>query len=121
MATNALQFWAIFASILGVLVALVVMLLKFGRDTITKEDLRAAKEDLRLSLNNSIEAFRLEISKKFDEVDRRFDEVDRRLDEAASERREIKEEAAADRQEIKGEIVRLNQNYIDHLTHHNKE
>jgi hypothetical protein len=39
-------------------------------------------------------------------------------DEASTERKRIEEAATADRKEIKREIIRQNQNYIEHLAHH---
>ena len=155
---NTFQFWAILVAILGVFVTL----LKFNRNTITKEDLTSA-------LNSAIEALRLDMNKRFEEVDRRFEEavgdrekirremsegfadarVERQAirDDARVERQAIKEEAAGDREkirremgegfagarverkeiedearddrkEIKREIIRQNQNYIEHLAHH---
>jgi chromosome segregation ATPase len=91
-----------------------------------------------------------EVDRQFDEVDRRFGEVGRRFDEAAADRESIRAEAAADRekvrneardqwkdiktemsekfnlahverQKINGEIIRQNQNYIEHLAHHNTQ
>ena len=115
---NTFQFWAILVAILGVFVTL----LKFNRNTITKEDLTSA-------LNSAIEALRLDMNKRFEEVDRRFEEaagdrekIRREMSEgfagARVERKEIEDEARDDRKEIKREIIRQNQNYIEHLAHH---
>ena len=90
---ETIQLWAILIAVLGVLVTLIITIFKFGRNTVTKED-----------LNNSIESLRLDINKRFQEVNRRFEEVDRRFDEAATDRRRIEEDAADDRQKIRGEM-----------------
>ena len=85
---ETIQLWAILIAVLGVLVTLIITIFKFGRNTVTKED-----------LNNSIESLRLDINKRFQEVNRRFDE-------AATDRRRIEEDAADDRQKIRGEMSR---------------
>ena len=90
---ETIQLWAILIAVLGVLVTLIITIFKFGRNTVTKED-----------LNNSIESLRLDINKRFQEVNRRFEEVDRRFEEAATDRRRIEEDAADDRQKIRGEM-----------------
>ena len=82
---NTFQFWAILVAILGVFVTLFITLLKFNRNTITKEDLTSA-------LNSAIEALRLDMNKRFQEVDRRFEEVDRRFEEAVGDREKIRRE-----------------------------
>ena len=138
---NLIQFSAILISILGVFVTLFITMLKFNRNSVTKDD-----------LNNSIESLRSEMNKRFEEVNKRLDEatadrariekeaaVDRQKirDEAVANRQEIRDEAVANRQEIKAEmssgfaqarderkeikreIIRQNQNYIEHLAHHN--
>ena len=90
---------------------LIIMIVEFGRNNITKDD-----------LDNWITSLRLDVNKQ-------FEEVHKRLDEAAADRRRIEETAAAERNrienamsaqiaEVKVEITRLNQNYIDHLAHH---
>ena len=58
---ETIQLWAILIAVLGVLVTLIITIFKFGRNTVTKED-----------LNNSIESLRLDINKRFQEVNRRF-------------------------------------------------
>ena len=116
---NLFQFVALLVSIIGVFVALFVMLLKINRNSATKED-----------LNNSIGVLRSEINNRFEEVDRRFAEAAadrekkirmeiREWSTAASvERKRIEEQAREDRKEIKSELSRQNQNYIEHLAHH---
>ena len=174
---ETIQLWAILIAVLGVLVTLIIALLKFNRNSVTKEDLTSLKADLTSAFDRAIEALRLDMNKRFEEVDRRFEEAaterkeikeeaaaDRQLirtemsngfDHARDERKAIKEEAAADRQlirtemskgfdharvdrqlirmemskgfdharderkAIEGEIIRQNQNYIEHLAHHN--
>ena len=131
------EFWTILGAFLTIFVTLIIAILKFGRDTVTKDD-----------LNNKIESLLSAINQRFEAIDRQFEEINRRLDEAATDRKEIKEEAATDREkiriemsagfanahderkdieevarddrkEIKGELKRQNQNYIEHLAHHN--
>ena len=128
------QFVSILVPIFGILVAVIIALIKFSRNTVTKED-----------LNNSLESLRSEVNTRFDEIDRRFAEAaaDRKRieetaaldrekirdearterqdirDEARTERQDIRVEARAERQKINTEIVRQNQNYIDHLAYHN--
>ncbi len=143
---NVYHFLGILVPVLGIFVTLIIALLKFSRNSATKGDLRSFKEDL----NNNIEELRSYIDRRFDEVDRRFGEVGRRFDEAAADRESIRAEAAADRekvrneardqwkdiktemsekfnlapverQKINGEIIRQNQNYIEHLAHHNTQ
>ena len=115
---NLIQFGALLVSIIGVFVVLFVMLLKINRNSATKED-----------LNNSMGVLRSEINKRFEEVDRRFVEAaadrekirmeTREWSTAASvERKRIEEQAREDRKEIKSELSRQNQNYIEHLAHH---
>jgi hypothetical protein len=111
-----------------------------------KEDLNNNIEELRSYIDRRFD----EVDRRFDEVDRRFGEVGRRFDEAAADRESIRAEAAADRekvrneardqwkdiktemsekfnlahverQKINGEIIRQNQNYIEHLAHHNTQ
>ena len=111
-----------------------------------KEDLNNNIEELRSYIDRRFD----EVDRQFDEVDRRFGEVGRRFDEAAADRESIRAEAAADRekirneardqwkdiktemsekfnlahverQKINGEIIRQNQNYIEHLAHHNTQ
>ena len=102
---NTFQFWAILVAILGVFVTLFITLLKFNRNTITKEDLTSA-------LNSAIEALRLDMNKRFQEVDRRFEEavgdrekIRREMSEgfadARVERKEIENEARVERQAIR--------------------
>ena len=89
-----LQFWTTLIAVFGVFVTLLITMLKFNRNSVTKADLRDSKEEL----NNSIEAFRLEVNKK-------LEEIDERLVEAAADRRRIEEEARADRQRIEKEAA----------------
>ena len=89
-----LQFWTTLIAVFGVFVTLLITMLKFNRNSVTKADLRDSKEEL----NNSIEAFRLEVNKK-------LEEIDERLVEAADDRRRIEEEARADRQRIEKEAA----------------
>ena len=94
---------------------------KFSRNTVTKVD-----------LNNSTESLRLEINKRFEEVNRRFEEAaeDRekiRIEmsigfaEAAASREKIRDEARDQWKAINAEMIRHNQNYIEHLSHHNTQ
>ena len=87
---NTFQFWAILVAILGVFVTL----LKFNRNTLTKEDLTSA-------LNSAIEALRLDMNKRFQEVDRRFEEA---VGDREKIRREMSEgfaDARVERQAIR--------------------
>ena len=94
---NLIQFSAILISILGVFVTLFITMLKFNRNSVTKDD-----------LNNSIESLHSEMNKRFEEVNKRLDEAtaDRaRIEkEAAADRQKIRDEAVANRQEIKAEM-----------------
>ena len=101
---NTYHLLIILVPLLGIFVTLIFVIIKLGRNTVTKGDLNNS--------NNSIESPRSELNK-------RFEEVNRRLDEAADDRKRIEAEAAAERKEINAEIVRHNQNYIEHLAHHN--
>jgi hypothetical protein len=59
---------------------------------------------------------REEMSKGFDDA---RDERKAIEDGARFDRKAIRDEARVERTKIEGEIVRQNQNYIEHLAHHN--
>ena len=108
---------------------------KFSRNTVTKVDLNNSTESLRLEINKRFE----EVNRRFEEVNRQFEEVNRRFEEAAEDREKIRiemsigfAEAAASREKIRdeardqwkainAEMIRHNQNYIEHLSHHNTQ
>ena len=90
---NTYHLLIILVPLLGIFVTLIFVIIKLGRNTVTKGDLNNS--------NNRIESPRSELNKRFEEVNRRLDE------------------AAAERKEINAKIVRHNQNYIEHLAHHN--
>ena len=122
---NVYHFWGILVPVLGIFVTLIIALLKFSRNTVTKAD-----------LNNNMESLRSDINRRFDEA-----AADREAirAEAAADRQKISNEvrdqckdiktemsekfnlAHVERQKINGEIIRQNQNYIEHLVHHNTQ
>ena len=115
---NLLQFGALMASMIGIFVTLLLMLLKIVKNLATKEDVK-----------NNTEALRSEMNERFEEVNRRFEEAaaDREtirtemkegLTVASIERKRIEEQAREDSKEIKREINRQNQNYIERLAYH---
>ena len=62
------------------------------------------------------------------EMNARFDEVNRRLDEAHTHRNRIEDKidnvenkAQTHRNRIEDKVEQLNQNYIEHLVHHNEK
>jgi archaellum component FlaC len=57
---------------------------------------------------------RREINARFDGIDNGLDRMDVRLDK-------IEAQSRTDHQKIEDKIERLNQNYIEHLVHHNKK
>ena len=108
---------------LGICVTVLIVLIKFTRNSVTKDDLRAVKDDL----SNNIDALRSEMNRRFEEA---ADDRESIRAEAAADREKIRDEAAADqrqirtkvmnaRQAIEGEMSRQNQNYIEHLVYHN--
>ena len=62
------QFVSILVSMVGILVTVIIALIKFSRNTVTKNDLDN-------SLDNRIDSLRSEMNTRFDEVDRRFAEA----------------------------------------------
>ena len=91
---NMLQFAVILVPILGILVVLIIAMIKFGRNTVTKGDLTIIKDDL----TNSIQSLRSEING--------------RLAEASADREKIREEvsngfaaASADREKIRDDMI----------------
>ena len=109
---NVYHFWGILVPVLGIFVTLIIALLKFSRNTVTKAD-----------LNNNMESLRSDINRRFDEAaaDRQkiSNEVRDQCKDIKTEMSEKFNLAHVERQKINGEIIRQNQNYIEHLVHHN--
>ena len=138
---NLYYFLAILVPVLGIFVTVIIAVIKFSRNSVTKDDLKSVKDDLRDfkdDLSNKIDALRSEMNRRFEEAavarekirDEAAAERKQIKDEAAAERKQIKDEAAADRQLIRIEVMearkviademsRQNQNYIEHLVYHN--
>ena len=75
------EFWTILGAFLTIFITLIIAILKFGRDTVTKND-----------LNNKIESLFSAINQRFEAIDRQFEEINRRLDEATADREKIRME-----------------------------
>ena len=108
------HFVAILVAILGILVTLVTVIiavLKLGRNTVTKDD-----------LTNNIESLRSEMLRMFAKMEANFEQLrtdmDRRFAEAATNLENVRVEARDERKAINAEIIRQNQNYIEHLAYH---
>ena len=132
-----LYFLAILVPVLGIFVTVIIAVIKFSRNSVTKDDLRTVKDDLRDfkdDLSNKIDVLRLEMSRWFEEAaDARAkirEEMSEGFAKAEAAREKIRDEAAADRKQIRievmearkaieGEMSRHNQNYIEHLVYHN--
>ena len=97
---------------LGICVTVLIVLIKFTRNSVTKDDLRAVKDDL----SNNIDALRSEMNRRFEEAAADREKI---RDEAAADRRQIRTKVMNARQAIEGEMSRQNQNYIEHLVYHN--
>ena len=85
---NLLQFGALMASMIGIFVTLLLMLLKIVKNLATKEDVKNNTEALRSEMNERFE----EVNRRFEEVNRRFEEVNKRFEEAAADRETIRTE-----------------------------
>ena len=127
---NLYYFLAILVPVLGIFVTVIIAVIKFSRNSVTKDDLRTVKDDL----SNKIDVLRLEMNRRFEEaVDARAkirEEMSEGFAKAEAAREKIRDEAAADRKQIRievmearkaieGEMSRHNQNYIEHLVYHN--
>ena len=53
-----------------------------------------------------------------DRVDKRLVEVNQRIDQARTEISDVRSELKTEMSEIRSELSKLNQNHIDHLSHH---
>ena len=89
------HFWTILVAMFGIFVTLFLAMLKFNRNSVTKND-----------LNNSTESLRSETNKRLEEINRRIDEVNKRLDDATADRERIEAEAIAAREKIRNELKR---------------
>ena len=98
---NVYYFLGILVPILGIFVTVIIVLIKFNRNSVTKDDLRAVKDDL----SNNINALRSEMNRRFEEA---ADDREKIRTEAAADRRQMREgfaKAETDREKIQDEAA----------------
>ena len=98
---NVYYFLGILVPILGIFVTVIIVLIKFNRNSVTKDDLRAVKDDL----SNNIDALRSEMNRWFEEA---VDDREKIRTEAAADRRQMREgfaKAETDREKIQDEAA----------------
>ena len=61
---NLYYFLAILVPVLGIFATVIIAVIKFSRNSVTKDDLRTVKDDL----SNKIDVLRLEMNRRFEEA-----------------------------------------------------
>jgi hypothetical protein len=64
---------------------------------------------------------RREINGRFDEIQTQFGGIQKELDQAHTDRTRIESQLINHLHRIEDKVEQLNQNYIDHLAHHNQK
>ncbi len=80
--------------------------------------LKTTTERLEKHVEKQGESFVHALERFEDRVDKRFVEVNQRIDQVRTEIGDVRTEMNQRLSDMTGEISKLNQNHIDHLSHH---
>ena len=80
--------------------------------------LKTTTERLEKHVEKQGESFVHALERFEDRVDKRFVEVNQRIDQVRTEIGDVRSELKTEMSEIRSELSKLNQNHIDHLSHH---
>ena len=80
--------------------------------------LKTTTERLEKHVEKQGESFVHALERFKDRVDKRFVEVNQRIDQVRTEIGDVRSELKTEMSEIRSELSKMNQNHIDHLSHH---
>ncbi len=80
--------------------------------------LKTTTERLEKHVEKQGESFVHALERFEDRVDKRFVEVNQRIDQVRTEIGDVRSELKTEMSGIRSELSKMNQNHIDHLSHH---
>ena len=80
--------------------------------------LKTTTERLEKQVEKQSESFVHALKRFEDRVDKRFVEMNQRIDQVRTEIGDVRSELKTEMSEIRSELSKMNQNHIDHLSHH---
>ena len=72
-------------------------------------------DEVKAAMNQGFSDIRSEMNHRFSEVNHRFSDVQSEIRDVRKEVSDVRKEIS----DVRAELSKLNQNHIDHLTHHN--
>ena len=71
-------------------------------------------DEVKAAMDQGFSDMRSEMNHRFSEINHRFSEINHRFSDVQSEISDVRKEIT----DVRTELSKLNQNHIDHLTHH---